>query len=273
MKFFFSFFLIGFFSFAGFVNLRFAQAELVAPVYPGSVAADHEIPEYLSEYVSAFYSADPIEKVVEFYKGRLGDMEEVRQGREYNYTVKRIRVGKAALQPDRLGVMVKTKKPDEDPRQQYAGVEQDIHMASYQHDYFRPLEALVARLSGRDWEDYNEAVDRFIHLTWSYFPDSGRTDSRGREMNLARALIEDYHKGGSMEEMERSSEEMAARMQELMQQGRISEVQALAEQMRMQAVRATEDDDSKWDQYISVLEEIENHAFKTLITIHRDVKE
>ncbi len=273
MKCLFAFLLCSIFSVSGLNTLAFASAELVAPVYPDSVKAVDKIPDYLSDYAFAFYTFDPIEKVLDFYENELGSMEELREGNEYSYTVKKIRVGKAALRPDRLGVTIKTKKPAEDPREQYAEIEQDMQMASFRHDYFSPLEYLVAQLSERDWDDYNKAVERFIHLTWSYYTDSGKMDSRGRTMNLAQALIEDYHQSGSMEGAADSTEEMAARMEDLMQQGRIAEVQALAQQMHQQMTQAIEDDDSKWGEYLSVLEEIEKHAYKTLITIHRDVQE
>ena len=254
------------------------SAELVAPVYPGSEPARHEVSGHQEPYLRVFYSKDPLGKVLAFYEEKLGEMEEVRHGhgQTFRRVVARPRfLEKASLKPDWMGVSVHTRKPrpgeESDEYQSQATAGMDLPGSRYQHhDFFEYIKNLAAQLPDKTWSDYDKVCDRFGHLTWSFFMEAEKTDSRGRKMNVAQAMIDDHvRKNPGLTETQDSGEELAAQMEILMQQGRMNEAMQLATSFGQQMQEALEPDPDSWYGYIELLEAVEKHAFLTRISIHR----
>jgi len=248
-------------SFFVLIILPAASYALMAPVYPESVPAPHEMSENLKDYLQIFYSKDSIEKVKKFYDSKTGKMEELAGKKGYKKILKKVDRGiYDTHEPSQLGVIINTniKKTGKDKSSLYG------------HDFFRYLEVLSAQPDEKSRKDYEEVCERFESLIYSYFMPSGKKDNRNRTLNTAEAMIAEFKKEnpGFMEKSD-SAEQMAKKMQELMQQGKMAEAIALSRQMKENAPGAAKADKSSWDKYIKLLEHIaEKHAYKTMITIH-----
>jgi len=234
---------------------------LMAPVYPDAVPAPHEIDKNVKDYMQAFYSKDPIEKVKKYYDSKLGKMEEIKSKKYYKKILKKVDRGiYDTYEPSELGVIISTniKKTGKDKS------------SLYNHDFFDYLKVLSAQLKEKSRKDYEDACERFESLIYSYFLPSGKKDQKGRAINTAEAMIAQYKKDnpGFMEKSD-SAEQMAKKMQKLMQQGKMSEVVALSKQMKKNAPSAHKPDIKAWNKYIKLLETLEKkHAYKTMIIIH-----
>ena len=251
---------------------------LVAPVYPGSVPAPHEVSEEMKPYLMVYYSRDPIEKVRDFYTNRLGEMKPLSGGKGYFREVMRIkRSGHMDTPvPYELGVSLNTNRPQplspENQKKQDEARRKALASGTHYtvHDYFRYLESIMPLLDSKGPVEYEAVCERFSALTWAYFMPTERKDSRGRTMNRAQAMIEDYRKKNpDVQAAGDSAEQMGMRMQQLIQQGRMDEVRALSEQMQAGMRQGLDADESKWDGYVRLLGEIEKEAFLTRITIHK----
>jgi hypothetical protein len=264
-----------------------AAPGLAAPVYPGSVAADHAG----DQYQRIFYSRDPVEKVTAFYGGRLAGLEELKPGQEsyqmelggqrtrtYRYVLHRVvALEKAAVHPDRVAVEISA-LTDRPPAGAPAGmsVPPDLAQADSRcrppSDFFEPLFNTIAAGKNRDWQRFNAVCERFHHLSRSIFFPSGEQDERGRTLNQAQALIRQYHAQNSPAVADDASlEDLAARMQALAMAGRMAEAQALAQQMASGVRRAPGvPGAADWDDWVGLLEKIDRHAYRTRIMINTD---
>ncbi len=220
----------------------------------------------MEPYQRAFYTSDSIEEVLQFYESETGSMEETRKKQAYQNLFQPVRIlQKGTMQPSRLGVIIATKRPVEEetarkPAHILAGMKHNPYQG---HEYFRPLEFLVAQLPDKEMDDYHDACRRFGFLTWSFFMETEELDERGRPMNKAQYLIHHYQEdeGGVA-----SMGSLFARIAQLMEQGRTEEAMQLTEKLSGSLM---EPDTAQWDDYLELLEEITEHAFQTVIHIHR----
>jgi hypothetical protein len=272
-----------------------AHADLVAPVYPGAVPAPLEVSEQMQPYEQVFFSRDAIDQVVAFYRTRLGEMAPWRHPqaqRGYHYITGKGPIReKASLIPYELGVFVSAPRLKEghdqpQPAQPGApGVTPEIAGADQRcffNDFFQPLRNMVGLLEHRDWQQFNAICQRYHHLTWSMFAMTEERDQRGRPMRMDQVLVRDYRPSGqppASEVADADPEKMGARMQALMMAGRRDEARALAEQMAAQAKRQNHGPGMRleggkvaddWDDWLALLEQIDQHAYRTRILIHRD---
>ena len=256
------------------------KAEPVAPIYPQSEPAEHEVSEMMRPYVKAFYSKDPVEKVLSFYEGRLGPFEEAREGQVYQNLFRRVRIEKADIQPSPIGVRIETKRPvekdeeeeevntdDNGKKGEAEKIEIPVYGPCHSHEIFDHLRFLEAQLPEKGPEDFKSVCERFLSLTWSYFQITEKLDQRDRPMNKAQAMIAGHkEKEGSLEQVEDMGQEIAR----LMEEGRIAEAMALSAKIQDKLSGVIEPDEKKWDNYVKLLHEIEKHAFQTIIYIHRE---
>ncbi|MFP4466232.1 MAG: hypothetical protein ACLFP1_04200 [Candidatus Goldiibacteriota bacterium] len=248
-------------SFFVLIILPAAAYALMAPVYPDSVPAPHEVSENLKEYLQIFYSKDSIEKVKKFYDSKTGKMDEFKNKKGYKKILKKVDRGiYDTHEPSQLGVIINTKIKKTDKNKS----------SLYYHDFFEYLEMLSAALDNKNRKDYEAACERFKELTESYFMPTDKKDSRGRTLNKAQAMIAEFKekKPGYTEEAE-SAEQTAKKIQELMQQGKMSEAIALSKKINKDVEKSLKPGPERWDEYMDLLEEIsKKHAYKTMIIIH-----
>ncbi|ADH87089.1 hypothetical protein [Desulfurivibrio alkaliphilus] len=270
--------------------------QLAAPVYPGAVAAEHAVGGQQQTYVRVFYSHDPIAAVVAFYEQQLGPLEKLRSGQQsyqpeirggrlvhYRYVLHRvIPLEKAALHPELVAVEISSPQPTEEGTP--AGVAMPPQLADADprcrppSDFFEPLLNMVVNDPARDWPDFNAACERFHHLQWSLFFPSAERDERGRTLNQAQAMIRRYHDENLPPVLaEADMEALALQMQTLAMSGRMEEAQALARQMAtgtrspgMPVGTPGTAAGIDWDDWVNLLAEIDQHAYRTRIMIHTD---
>ncbi|MFP4517299.1 MAG: hypothetical protein ACLFNV_10960 [Desulfovibrionales bacterium] len=272
---------------------RPVQANLVAPLYPGVVPAEHEVSEQMKPYVRVFYSQDPIEKVRDFYSAHAGTLEKARSGQEFFHIAAKVPVReKASLEPGEVGVFISTPRPQKAQKSEGAtggvpaGMPAELKGADQRclhSDFFAPLRTMAMQLEHRDWPQFNAVCEQYHHLTWSMFFPTEELDQRGRPMRMDKVLISRYRPGGvqaSPEMANVSPQELAAKMQALAMSGRREEAKALAEQfaaaqmsgavggagVRIQKGGIADD----WEDWVKLLEEIDGHAYRTKILIHTD---
>jgi hypothetical protein len=269
------------------------QASPVAPLYPGAVAAEHEVSELMRPYQQVFYTRDPIERVHDFYSAHAGTLEEARSGQGFYHIVRKVPAReKASLEPEEVGVFISTPRPLESQKSGQgtggvpAGMPAELEGADQRclrSDFFAPLRTMAMQLENRDWPQYNAVCELYHHLTWSMFLPTEELDQRGRPMRMDQVLISRYNPGGvqtSPDVANASPEELAARMQALAMSGRREEARALAEQfaaaqmsgamggagVRIQKGGIADD----WEEWVKLLKEIDGHAYRTRILIHTD---
>ncbi len=234
---------------------------LMAPIYPDATPAPHEVNKNVKDYIKVFYSRDPIEKVKKFYDSQIGKMQELKSRTGYKKILKKVDRGYYdTYEPSELGVIINTniKKTTTDKS------------SLYRHEYFRYLETQAAHLDGKDRKDYEAVCKRFESLAFSYFMPTDKKDSQGRVLNKAQEMIAGFkEKNPGFMEASQSLEQMSKKIQELMQQNKMDEAVALSRQMGQDALGAQKQDESLWDDYVKLLENLEkNHAYKTRIAIH-----
>lgn len=282
-------FLILFFAASAALTISPAEAGILAPVYPGAVAANHELQKQNRVYEQVFYSRDPIEQVVAFYRSHLGEMEEIIAGQGYRHVVHEIGTRfKAQSSPTWAGVHISTSsKANLNDTEPFVS---DISNASspmdgadpkcLHHAFFKPLQHMVQLLPNRDWAQFNSVCHQYCHLTWSMFLPTDERDNQGRIMAKDQLLMARYRPSGLQAPNPLSKvdpEEIALRMQALAMAGRIDEARSLAEQLA--AAHAFDVGDTKlriedgkyaddWDDWVKLLDEIDEHAYQTMIRIH-----
>jgi hypothetical protein len=268
------------------LSIRPAEAELLAPVYPGSVAISQD------ERGHVFYTRDQIGKALTFYRTQLGEPRELRagrsrgDGREYHWVLKTYDYVNDA------GVHLST--PEKPPEQ--VTPEQVALLAGMgrkemsgtdpkclNHELFEPLEHMVIQLPHRDGRQFAQVCRRFVHLTWSLFPYTEELDERGRPLRRDQYLLNRYRQQiappSSGAPSPASPEEIAARMQALAMAGRMDGARELARAMadgqrparlgpgvRMDSGQVVD----HWDDWTNLLEEIDKYAYRTRILIQTD---
>jgi len=246
------------------------SAGLVVPAYTDSEEAPDLLNENRKPYEAVFLSKNPIEMVKAHYENLLGPMEELSPVL-FKFTVKKVDTGyMETYEPSQLGVTLETRRPAyAEMRAGSAGKKMSSHRG---HAYFRPLESMVALVPGKSLADYDKVCDNFAILTWAYFRNSDKTDSKGKVLNRGEAILSEYlEKNASRSNTPAvSMEEGTARMDELMKQGRMSEMMALASRMSSGLSESLSADEEDWEEYIRLLERIEREAFRTKITIQKD---
>ncbi|MDF1615499.1 hypothetical protein [Desulfurivibrio dismutans] len=276
---------------------RAAEAQpLAAPVYPGAVAAEHAVAEQQRVYMRVFYSHDPIASVVDFYRQHLGPPEELRAGGQthqqeigggrfthYRYVLHRvIPLEKAALHPELVAVEISSPSPPAEDAPAGMTMPPQLADADFRckppSDFFEPLLNMVVNDPARDWPDFNAVCERFHHLQWSLFFPSAVQDERGRALNQAQAMLRRYHDENLPPVLsEADMEAMAIQMQTLAMSGRMEEAQEMARQMAagtrspgMPVGTPGTAAGIDWDDWVDLLAEIDQHAYRTRIMIHTD---
>lgn len=260
-----------------------AQAELMAPVYPGAVPAGEELEENERYFEEAFYVRAPIEKIVAFYEENYGPMEEVRAGEKYRSVRRQSPRFKASFEPEQIGVRVYANPGERPFLDQPAGLSPDQAakmQATIQDrcgsEHFARLRLMAHQLDKYDWKDFKEVCDRFDHIDRAYFRLTGQWNAKGEVLRRDQVMLkEQQDKMGLAEPEQMDAEQLAQRMEELQQQGRFQEMAELARKFQDKSMRgagmapAGKVHDN-WHEWISYLEKLDNHAFQTFIRINKD---
>ncbi len=240
-----------------------AYSQLLAPVYPGTVMVEQDQKE------AVFLVKDDIEQVLDYYRQRLGEPEELRQGsgwsddgRKYHWIVKR-------HYAEFGGVDISTRRPlDHDAVSDPVHLPQGMagaHQVCFSHELLAPLARMAVRLPDREGADFVEACRRYVHLTWSFFQDTDELDRHGRRLTMDKYLLvrhQDKIRPPSAETMH----EAYAKMQALAMAGRIEEAREMAQQLGSTPVQQGDD----WVGWIQLLKDIDEHAYQTRIRISTD---
>ncbi|MFP4084691.1 MAG: hypothetical protein ACLFP9_05650 [Desulfonatronovibrio sp.] len=236
-----------------------AYTELLAPVYPGGIMLEHD------QKGAVFLIRDDIDLVLEYYRNRLGDPEEFRQdgmsgqGRRYHWRIAEHQAGTGKVQ-------ISTQRPANYDAVPDPSLLPPDMSGAYQicltHKLLEPLVQMAMRLPDRDGSDFVQACQRYVHLTWSFFQDTDELDRHGRRMGMDEYLLS-RHKHSKRPLSPDSMHEAYAKMQELALSGRTEEARKMAQQMQ-NAFTRNED----WEEWIRLLEDINEHAFQTKVMIN-----
>ena len=111
-------------------------------------------------------------------------------------------------------------------------------------------------------EKFDSLVDEYKHLAWMYYPVSEQRSGHGRLLSTDEVVFDGCEKeaGGGM-----SPEEMQAKMQQLMAEGKMQEMLQLSEKMMGAGGASGVGSEDIW---IECLKEMEGQGYNTLIAIH-----
>lgn len=264
-----------------------AHADLLAPVYPGAVPADRELSDNQRLYERVFFVHQPIQDVVSFYENNIGPIEEVRSGQEYQNLVRHPPRVKASSEPDFIGIRILSRAPMDNGQRHPTKAVQDGMNGSIpaeaaevlpdrcRSEHFEMLRVMVHQLDQYDWNDFEEICSRFGHVDWAYFQMTDERDERGRVIRMDRLLLTDHkNRIGMMDSKEMDVESLGQRMQELQMQGKFQEVAELARLLQEQVMKglqiSREGVLDKWAEWVEHLENLDGHAYRTMIRIHRN---
>jgi len=262
-----------------------AQADLMAPVYPGAVSANEELTWYEPYFEEAYYVREPVEEVVAFYEQEFGPMEEVRAGEKYRNVRRQAPRFLASAEPENIGVRVYAKAAAEQlpadtgrmtPEQ--AARIKEVSPGQCASGHFAGLRLIAQQHDSYDWQDFQAVCDGFEHIDRAYFQLTDEKDERGRYQRKDQVLLAQQRKNMGMmttEQREASAEDMSRRIQELQQQGRMQEMAEVARQFQEQSmagtgVRPGGEVQDNWDEWVAYLERLDGYAFQTMIRINRD---
>ncbi len=230
-----------------------AHSGLLGEVYPGAVEATcDKAHDPIRRHV--FYTKDGIDQVYSFYQELYGQYEH--ESRNHYSWVLKIHFAEYA------GLSIKT--PRGAVREDFqAGPAAVAPPECYSHELFQPLNQIAMNQP----EKSNEFVDvcnRFLHLTWSYYMDSPEPDQEGRPRSMKEHILA-AHKQKHPRMTEESMEDAYARMVAMAMAGQTEEVDRIGRQM-IEGTGPT----VEWDEYLSLLEELDSHAYQTRIVIQTD---
>lgn len=118
----------------------------------------------------------------------------------------------------------------------------------------------VSVVSGKTSQKrFDSLVDEYKHLAWMFYPLSDQRSQRGKLLSMDQVVFNGCveESGGGM-----SPEDMQVKMQQLMAQGRMQEMQQLAQDMMVASGVGSE------DVWVDCLKEMEGEGYNTLVTIH-----
>lgn len=233
-----------------------AYTGLLGDVYTDAVSAvcdsDHD---EIRQHV--FYSKDGIESVYAFYKGAYGQPDH-ESSNQFRWTLK-------IYFAEYAGLTIET------PR---AAVREDFqvtHSASaaiaspecYTHEIFLPLNQIAMTQPDKS-KDFINVCNRFLHLTWSYFMVAPETDHHGKPLSMKEHILSRQTQIRP-KTTQSSMEEDYARMVAMALAGQTEEVEEIGRQM-IEGTRPA----MGWDEYVNLLKEIDEHAYRTRILIQTD---
>ena len=137
----------------------------------------------------------------------------------------------------------------------------DVHPGQYPAvgPIFERLQ--VGQVSGQATkQQYDDVVDEYKHLATMFYPPTDELSERGRRLSADEVVVKGCQEdaGGGM-----SPEELEAKMKQLMAEGKMQEMQKLAQNMSGASGMDT------WDTWVDCLKKLEAEGYRTLITIHR----
>jgi len=118
----------------------------------------------------------------------------------------------------------------------------------------------VSVVSGKTSQKrFDSLIDEYKHLAWMFYPLSDQRSRHGKLLSMDQVVFNGCveKSGGGM-----SPEEMQAKMQQLMAQGRMQEMQQLAQDMMGASGAGSE------DVWVDCLKAMEGEGYNTLVTIH-----
>ncbi|MBS3809367.1 MAG: hypothetical protein KGY38_04350 [Desulfobacterales bacterium] len=231
--------------------------DLLAPLYPGSVAYSTEKPNH-------FLSKDSYEQVKDFYirdrgnpvkeetcpeKGRYAFFEYMDVNEVHKYDP----VGSA------IGVRLYSPAPENNE------VETDLKHVG---EVFFELKGPVMHGSLSSAE-YDRLVAKYRPLASCYFPLTSNLDHNGHQIPVDEVIFSRYKKDPEKESMQQDAEAMAQKVQALMAQGRTEEAMQIMQQLGQSSQQAVKNSRGiqgveKWKK---CLRELEENAYKTRIEI------
>ncbi len=262
-----------------------ARADLMAPAYPGAVPANEELNWHEPYFEEAFFVREPVEEAAAFYEREFGPMEEVRAGEKYQNVRRQAPRFLASFEPDYIGVRVYAKAatgsfPSETrgmTREEVARIKETLPDRC-QSEHFAGLRLIAQQHDSYDWKDFQSVCDGLEHIDRAYFQLTDQKDDSGAYLRKDQVLLAEQEKNlGIMttEQIEDSAEDLAQRIQELQQQGRMQEMADLARQFQEQAMAGTGmspqgEAQDNWDEWVAYLERLDGYAFQTMVRINRD---
>jgi len=248
-------------------------ADLVAPVYPAAIPVPHvdDSADLLRDWnleddgyvfkdnTRSFLSKDRIDKVRAYYDAEIGEMQNA------SLTYLRVPEGMRS-ETMRPGAYVYARQIGRNENSELTGVElralepEDAHPGQYRAvgPIFEKLQ--VGQVSGQATkQQYDDVVNEYKYLASMFYPLTEERSERGRRLSADEVVVNGCQQdaGGGM-----SPEELEAKMKQLMAEGKMQEMQKLAQNMSGASGMDT------WDTWVGCLKKLEAQGYKTLITIH-----
>ena len=240
--------------------------EYAAEVYPGA----QRDPKGGGEQTVTFYSADPVEKVLDFY----GASEKARRemysrgafietiDQKQLYAVEEAAGWKPYLLGDTgntAGVWVSAVEPPSPQQLAYVcgGTNAPLGLMSTQY-----------RQWGREKADLDAACEQYGHLATAVYMSSGQLDDNGREMDQGQVIEKRLTAKvrGEIDTDVADQQTIALRIQEAMAKGDMQEVQRLAQSMNV-ASRKTGTQDN-WGDAMDALVRMDAIDYRTRIIVN-----
>lgn len=230
-----------------------AHSGLLGKVYPDAVAVTcDKAHDPVRRHV--FYTKDGIDQVYSFYHELYGQPEHESRN-EYMWVLK-IHYAEYA------GLSIET--PRGAVREDFqAGPAVMADPECYSHEIFQPLNQIAMNQPEKS-KEFKDICNRFLHLTWSYYMSSPELDHQGRPLSMKEHILT-AHKQKHPQMTEESMEDAYARMLAMAMAGQTEEVERIGQQM-IEGTRPS----VEWDEYLSLLDELDSHAYQTRIIIQTD---
>jgi len=241
-------------------------AELAAPVYPGAVKDDLYCKNYKMDrgitspgytcYEEVYYTKDPSEKVIAFYKSKLNGIDCAKTSCKATIlTAKQVMDIYGARGEKLYGSgydKIELKLEFRNPAAVLSGCRQ------------KPLKKghILLGMGKMSQNDFDGYCRKYGHLQLALYPLTDKLDSNGRNMRFDRTVAES-EKAGDIDQS-KSQEKNMLRAQELMMQGRIQEARALMTSNQRDTSKRILDEGEQWK---AMLEKLDSKAALTRIVI------
>jgi hypothetical protein len=248
-----------------FSNAALAQ-EYAAEVYPGARLD----PKGGGEQTVTFYSADPVEKVLDFYGASEKAREEMYSAGAFIETIDQKQVyafeeaagwkfWQLGNTGNTAGVWVSAVEPPSPQQLAYVcgGTNAPLGLMSTQY-----------QLWGRDKADLDTACEQYGHLATAVYMSSGRLADNGREMDQGQVIEKELTAKvrGEINTDVADQQAIALKMKEAMANNDMQEVQRLVRSMNV-AARKTATQDN-WDDAMDALVRMDAIDYRTRIVVN-----
>ncbi len=240
--------------------------EYAAKVYPGAQLD----PKGAGEQTMTFYSADPVEKVLDFYGASEKARRETYSRGAFIETIdkKQLYAFEEAAgwnfwqlgeTGNTAGVWVSAVEPPSPQQLAYVcgGTNAPLGLMSTQY-----------QLWGRDKADLDAACEQYGHLAIAVYMSSGRLADNGREMDQGQVIekgLTDIVEGEINTDVA-DQQTIALQIQEAMAKGDMQEVQRLAQSMNVAAKKTGTQDN--WDDAMGALVRMDAIDYRTRIIVN-----